>query len=281
LSTLRLPDDICDTVARALAEDIGSGDLTASLIDPSATLHAQLRVREDAVLCGAAWFDEVFRQLDPAVSIDWRYRDGDDLPADVMVCLLAGPAPAILTGERTAINFLQTLSGTATTARNCAAATAGTGARVVDTRKTIPGLRLAQKYAVRCGGAHNHRIGLHDAILIKENHIAAAGGIEGAVAEARRRYPTVPVEVEVESLEQLIVALGTATQRVMLDNFTLPELRSAVALRDAATRRIELEASGGFDIGSLREAAETGVDFISVGALTKHLHAVDFSLRYR
>jgi nicotinate-nucleotide pyrophosphorylase (carboxylating) len=280
LSALRLPNDISDAVARALTEDIGSGDLTASLIDASTTLHAQLRVREDAVLCGAAWFNEVFRQLDPAVSIDWRYDDGDDLPTDVTVCLLSGPAPAILTGERTGINFLQTLSGTATAARHCADAIAGTGARVVDTRKTIPGLRLAQKYAVRCGGAHNHRIGLHDAILIKENHIAAAGGIENAIAEARRRYPQVSVEVEVESLEQLITALATATHRIMLDNFTLPELRSAVALRDAAPRRIELEASGGFELGALREVAETGVDFISVGAITKHLHAVDFSLRF-
>ncbi len=284
-STNPLPSDIGETVARALHEDLGPGDVTAALIAAEATARAAVHCREPATLCGTAWFDEVFRRIDRSIAVDWRARDGDDVPAETVVCELRGPARGILTGERTALNFLQTLSGTATTARRYAAAVAGTRARVLDTRKTLPGLRTAQKYAVRCGGASNHRQGLFDAVLIKENHVAAAGGIAPAVQRARDSVGGLMIEVEVETLEELRQALGTDADRIMLDDFTLEDMRRAVALRDAAcsggsAKRPELEASGSVGLERLRTVAETGVDFVSVGALTKHLRAIDYSMRF-
>lgn len=264
-------------VGAALAEDVGAGDLTAALVPAGARVSARLICREDAVLCGQAWAREVYAQLGGAVDLDWHAADGAALDAGQAVCTLRGPARALLTGERCAINFLQTLSGTATAARTYVQAVAGTGARILDTRKTLPGLRLAQKYAVCCGGGHNHRRGLYDGILIKENHIAAAGGVAGAVRAALAQAPPgVMVEVEVEDLAQLDAALAAGATLILLDNFDLAGLRAAVA-RTAG--RARLEASGGVDLDTVRAIAQTGVDFISVGALTKHLRAVDFSLR--
>lgn len=279
---MSLPPGIAETVKAALAEDVGSGDLTADLVDPSAAAKASVVVREDAVLCGQAWFDEVYRQLDPRVSLSWRFRDGDDVTRDTVVCELAGPARALLTGERTALNFLQTLSGTATAARAATRLVAGTQATILDTRKTVPGLRLAQKYAVRCGGANNHRIGLFDAVLIKENHVTAAGGVAAAVAAARRAHPRAMVEVEVETLAELDEALATQADRIMLDDFSLDDIREAVRRRDAhpATPRKQLEVSGSVGTDALKALAATGVDFISMGALTKHVRAIDFSMRF-
>jgi nicotinate-nucleotide pyrophosphorylase (carboxylating) len=277
-----LPTDIAGAVERALAEDIGAGDLTAALIDPATQAGAHVVVKESATLCGTAWFDEVFRRLDRSVAVEWRFADGDVLPANAVVCGLRGPARSLLSGERTALNFLQTLSGTATAARRYSEMLAGTTCRLLDTRKTVPGLRLAQKYAVRCGGGTNHRIGLFDGVLIKENHIAAAGSVTAAVRAARRMTPAVLIEVEVENLEQLDEALDTDADRIMLDDFSPEDLRRAVAARDArAGSRKSLEASGGIELEALRAIAETGVDFISVGAVTKHVRAVDFSLRFR
>ncbi len=270
-----------DRVRDAIAEDLGSGDLTAALVPEDQTADAYIVVREDAILCGQFWVDEVFRQIDPAVSIDWCAADGDRLQAGDRVCELHGPARGLLTGERTALNFLQALSGTATITRRHVDAVSGTGVTLLDTRKTVPGLRLAQKYAVRCGGASNHRIGLFDAILIKENHIAAAGSIAAAVDAATGS--DVLIEVEVENLDQLREALQTPAQRVLLDNFPLDQLREAVRLRDSWTGSdpvTQLEASGGITLDSIRAVAETGVDFISVGALTKDVHAVDLSMRF-
>lgn len=273
-----LPTDIDDDVRRALAEDVGSGDLTAQLV-PDTTAHAELLCREDAVLCGTAWFDAAFRQLSPDVRSTWLAHDGEQVAADTVICRLQGPARALLTGERCALNFLQTLSGTATIAARYAAAVRGTRAKVLDTRKTIPGLRRAQKYAVACGGGHNHRMGLYDAVLIKENHIAAAGSVTEALARARAAVAAhIPVEIEVESLEQLREALTAGATRILLDNFSLDGLRAAV--REAAGRAA-LEASGGVTLDNIRALAETGVDYISVGSLTKHLRAVDLSLRFR
>lgn len=281
MDTLSLPDDISAVVSAALAEDVGGGDLTASLIAPATLARAHVVVREPATLCGTAWFDEVFRQLDPGVAVRWRAADGAQLQPDSAVCELAGRARSIVTGERTALNFLQTLSGTATVAHELTSIVAGTAARVLDTRKTLPLLRRAQKYAVRCGGAVNHRLGLFDAILIKENHIAAVGGLREAVAAARRAHPGVLVEVEVESLEQLEQALESEADRIMLDDFPLPAIREAVRLRSAHPgKRKELEISGSVNRETLRAYAETGVDFISVGALTKHVRAIDFSMRF-
>lgn len=267
-------------VEDALAEDVGAGDLTASLLPEAATARAIVITREAMVLAGRPWVDEVYRQLDPATRIDWQVADGDRLDAGATLCHLEGSARSLLTGERTALNFLQLLSGTATTAARYVETVAGTGTRILDTRKTIPGLRLAQKYAVRCGGGVNHRIGLFDAILIKENHILAAGGIGQAVREARSAHPQVPVEIEVESLDELRAALAARADRVLLDNFDLPELRQAVALNAAEGKPpAELEASGGVTLTGLRDIAETGVDYISVGALTKNVSAVDLSMR--
>jgi len=271
------PTYVSRTVATALQEDVGSGDLTAQLIPADRTADATVITREDAVLCGTAWFDEVFRQLDPRVRVNWSARDGDRIRADQQLCTLQGAARSLLTGERTALNFLQMLSATATVTRKHVDAVAGTKCRILDTRKTIPGLRVAQKYAVRCGGGTNHRIGLFDAILVKENHIAAAGSIASAVAAARRLNSRVLLEVEVENLTQLREALDARVDRVLLDNFSLDQMREAVQVTN---RRTELEASGNMSLEKLRAVAETGVDFISVGGLTKHVRAVDLSMRF-
>ncbi|MCW8873803.1 MAG: carboxylating nicotinate-nucleotide diphosphorylase [Xanthomonadales bacterium] len=268
---------VADDVARALREDVGDGDRTANLIPADTELDTRVISREAAVLCGRPWFEETFRQLDPAVRLHWQASDGELIRRDQEVCRLHGPARATLSGERTALNFLQTLSGTATQARRYAEAVAGTGAIILDTRKTLPGLRLAQKYAVRCGGAQNHRIGLFDAILVKENHISAAGSITAAVGQALRLYPGLLLEVEVENIEQLEEALRAGAQRVLLDNFSLNGLKAAV---EQYKGRIELEASGGIDLESVRAVAETGVDFISTGAITKSVQATDFSMRF-
>jgi nicotinate-nucleotide pyrophosphorylase (carboxylating) len=266
------------TVALALAEDVGAGDLTAALIPEDARAEATVISRETAVLCGAAWFDAVFRQLDPRVAIDWRAADGDRIEPNQVLCTLRGPARPLLTGERTALNFLQMLSGTATLARRFADTVAGTGATILDTRKTLPGLRLAQKYAVRCGGCQNHRIGLFDAVLIKENHIMAAGSITNAIAAARRLHPGVTVEVEVENLAELEEALAARPDIVMLDNFDLATMAEAVRI---AGGRVKLEASGNVSFDTVRQIAETGVDYISIGGLTKDVRAVDLSMRFR
>ncbi|HHW76120.1 MAG TPA: carboxylating nicotinate-nucleotide diphosphorylase [Xanthomonadaceae bacterium] len=266
------------TVALALAEDVGGGDLTAALIPETAQAEATVISREDAVLCGTAWFDAVFRQLDPRVSIDWQATDGERVQPGQPLCTLRGPARALLTGERTALNFLQALSSTATLARRFADTVAGTGAVILDTRKTLPGLRLAQKYAVRCGGCRNHRIGLFDAVLIKENHIMAAGSIRNAIAAARRLHPGVTVEVEVENLAELEEALAARPDIVMLDNFDLAALVEAVRI---TARRVKLEASGNVNFDTVRKIAETGVDYISIGGLTKDVRAIDLSMRFR
>ncbi|MCU0766690.1 MAG: carboxylating nicotinate-nucleotide diphosphorylase [Gammaproteobacteria bacterium] len=270
-------DAIAAQVRAALAEDVGSGDRTAALVPASAVADAAIVTREPAVLCGTAWVDEVFRQLDAGVAVAWLRADGDALAAGDVVCRLRGPARALLTGERTALNFLQTLCGTATLARRWAQAVAGTGTRVLDTRKTVPGLRLAQKYAVVCGGCHNHRVGLYDAVLIKENHIAAAGSVGAALAAASALAPDLEVEIEVETLDQLREALAAGARRVLLDNFALERLREAVALTGGRAR---LEASGGVTIDNVRAIAETGVDDVSVGALTKDVRAADLSMRF-
>lgn len=268
---------VAENVATALREDLGSGDLTAALIPADTRASATLISREAAVLCGRAWFDAVFAELDPAVEVIWEAGEGERIRPDQTLCRVQGPARAILTGERTAMNFLQTLSGTATLARRYADAVAGTPARVLDTRKTVPGLRVAQKYAVRIGGCHNHRLGLFDGILIKENHIAAAGSIEAAIRAALGSGARVPIEAEVENLEQLEAALRVGgVDILLLDNFSLDGLRRAVAV---TAGRAKLEASGNIGLENIRSVAETGVDYISVGALTKHVHAVDLSLR--
>lgn len=272
-----LPADLSDTVRRALQEDIGSGDLTAQLIDAEARAHGKVISREAAILCGREWFSEVFRQLDPHIQIQWSAGDGDGIQAGQTLCQLEGRARPLLTGERTALNFLQTLSATATAAHAYVQAIVGTPAAILDTRKTLPGLRTAQKYAVLCGGARNHRMGLYDGILIKENHIMAAGSIAAAVGAARRLSPGVPVEVEVENLDEVQEALAAGADILLLDNFTLDGLRQAVRL---TAGRARLEASGGIDMPQLRAIAETGVDFISVGSLTKHVKAVDLSMRF-
>jgi nicotinate-nucleotide pyrophosphorylase (carboxylating) len=274
-----LPDDLEDTVARALAEDVGSGDLTALLVPEGARCRARVITREAAVLCGRPWVDAVFRRLDPRLELRWHAADGDAIDPDQLLLEIEGSARPLLTGERTALNLLQTLSGTATAARRYATAIAGTNCTILDTRKTIPGLRLAQKYAVRCGGGRNHRIGLYDGILVKENHIAAAGGIAPAVRAAREIAPDVPVEVEVETLEELDEAFAADADMALLDEFTLVQLREAVRRNRARARPLKLEASGGIDFHNLRDTAETGVDFISIGAITKHVKAVDLSMR--
>ncbi len=264
-------------VRAALDEDVGSGDLTASLLPADQEARAELVTRESAVLCGTAWFETVFRLLDPAVRIHWEASDGQGIEPGQRLCVIEGRSHVLLTAERTAMNYLQTLSGTATLARRYADAVAGLPVRVLDTRKTLPGLRLQQKYAVRCGGCHNHRLGLFDAILIKENHILAAGSIPAALEAARTLHPGVPVEIEVESLEELEIALDAGASIVLLDNFALDDLRRAVAVTSG---RAQLEASGGISLETIRAIAETGVDRISVGALTKDVRAVDLSMRF-
>ena len=268
--------DLARVVDQSLAEDIGSGDLTAQLIDPTSTCSARVVVREAAVLCGCAWFERVYERLDPQVSVRWQAADGDRIVPGQLICTVSGSARSVNSGERTALNLLQTLSGTATIARRYADAVATTATVILDTRKTLPGLRTAQKYAVRCGGCANHRMGLHDAMLIKENHIAAAGGLRRAVDRARAANPHAPLEVEVETLEQLDDALALGVDMIMLDNFNLEAIREAVRRSRGAAR---LEVSGGVSFEDLGALAATGVDFISVGALTKNLYAADFSMR--
>lgn len=266
-----------EDVSRALAEDLGSGDVSAQLIDADQKLQTRLLVREDAVLCGAEWFVETFRQCDDSIQIQWLAKDGDRVSADNVLCQISGPARPLLTAERTALNFLQTLSGTATITAHYAELIKHTRCRVLDTRKTIPQLRFAQKYAVTCGGGLNHRIGLFDAYLIKENHLAACGSIAAAVSRGRALKPDLLLEVEVESLDELQQAIDAGVDRALLDNFSIEKTRQAVELNN---QRIQLEASGNITDQSLISIAETGVDFISIGALTKHLRAIDFSLRF-
>ena len=268
--------DIRRIVDQCLAEDIGNGDLTAQLIDAATICRARVVVREAAVLCGTAWFNRVYERLDPKVTVHWEAVDGDRIMPGQLICTINGPARSVNSGERMALNLLQTLSGTANIARQYADAVAATATVILDTRKTLPGLRSAQKYAVRCGGCANHRMGLHDAMLIKENHIAAAGGLRNAVTAARAAHADAPLELEVETLEQLDEALALGVTMIMLDNFELDAIRTAV---QRSRGKAQLEVSGGVAFEDLRELAATGVDFISVGALTKHLHAVDFSMR--
>jgi len=268
---------IDEDVRRALEEDVGPGDITAQLIPAGSIWKASVYSREHAVLCGRNWFDAVFRHLDDSVDIRWYTPDGENIAPHQVVCTLKGPARSLLTGERAALNFLQTLSGTATLAQRYARIVEDLGTRILDTRKTLPGLRRAQKYAVRTGGCHNHRMGLYDAFLIKENHIMAAGSIHDAVANAHALAPDMPVEVEVEDLDELKQALQAGADRIMLDNFSPGMLDKAVALNAGAA---ELEASGGISLDNLRQYAETGVDYISVGALTKDVRAIDLSMRF-
>ena len=268
------------SVRNALSEDIGRGDLTAALVPAGQRADATIITRDGAVICGQPWVKEVFRQLDPAITLDWRIGEGDNAIQSQTICELHGPARALLTGERTALNFLQTLSAVASATRVCVEAVAGTRARILDTRKTIPGLRLAQKYAVRIGGGTNHRMGLYDGILVKENHIMAAGGISAAVRQAREHGDGVLLEVEVETIGQASEAMAAGADRLLLDNFSIAQMGEAVALRDRQSPAIALEASGGISFNNLRAVAETGVDFISIGALTKNIRAVDLSMRF-
>lgn len=279
-------DGIRECVRLALREDMGDGDLTAQLVPADARATATVICREPAVLCGTAWFDEVFHQLDPALLVEWKCGDGQAVAADTLLCRLQGSARTILSGERTALNFLQTLSATATVARQYARAVGHTDCRILDTRKTIPGLRTAQKYATRCGGASNHRIGLFDGILIKENHIIACGGIEPAVAAAREQGAELTVEVEVENLEEMRAAVTAGADMLLLDNFSIADLRRAVELNRSHCAELgrepaRLEASGNITEAGLAEIAATGVDFISIGALTKHVRAIDLSMRFQ
>lgn len=276
LTLAELSGEIQANVRAALAEDVGSGDITAQLIPAERAASARIITREDATLAGTAWVDEVFRQVDPRVQVKWQVSDGEQVSADQTLFTLEGPARALLTGERSALNFLQLLSGTATRARHYANLVDGTGVKLLDTRKTLPGLRLAQKYAITCGGCHNHRIGLYDAFLIKENHIAACGGIAQAIAAAQRIAPGKPVEIEVEDLDELRQALDAGADIVMLDELSLDDMRIAVAL---TAGRAKLEASGGITESTLRTIAETGVDYISIGTLTKDVKALDLSMR--
>ena len=268
--------DINPIVKLALDEDIGSGDITAALVPSRDTAHASVITREAGVLCGTQFVDAVFYAVDPGVSVEWKKTDGDRLAPNDVLFTLAGNARSILTGERAALNFLQMLSGTASYSASLVSLVKGTNAKLLDTRKTIPGFRNAQKYAVTCGGCFNHRIGLFDAFLIKENHIAACGGIRQAIEQARQSAPGKPIEIEVENLQELEQALTAKADRVMLDNFTLDDMRRAVAMTKGEA---ELEASGNVTEATLRGIAETGVDFISIGALTKVVMPLDLSLR--
>ena len=268
-------------VADALAEDVGSGDLTASLVPETSNASASIFARENAVMAGRPWVDEVYAQLDPDIRIEWQQDDGDRIDENTVLCEIEGPARSVLTGERTALNFLQTLSATATATACYVAALQGTDTRVLDTRKTVPGLRLAQKYAVRCGGGVNHRIGLFDAILIKENHILSAGSISNAINAALESAADVMIEIEVESLDELREALEAGAKRLLLDNFSIDDLRAAVDInRETGAPLAELEASGGLTLDQLRQVAETGVDYISVGAISKNIRAIDLSMRF-
>ncbi len=276
MDQLALPTDISETVQRALQEDIGSGDITSQLIPVDTQVQAQVISRESAILCGTAWFNEVFKQLDSQVQVTWFVQDGEAIQPRQRLCQLSGTARVLLTGERTALNFLQLLSGTATVAQSYVTAIKGTRTRILDTRKTLPGLRRAQKYAVRCGGGKNHRLGLYDAFLIKENHILAAGSITQAVMTARHHTPPLLIEVEIEKLEQITEALQAGADILLLDNFNLNQLHEAVI---QVQGQAKLEASGGITLDTIRSIAETGVDYISVGAITKNVQATDLSMR--
>ena len=267
-------------VARTLEEDVGSGDLTASLIPADLEASANIITREPMTLAGAPWVNAIYRRLHPGVTVDWQLEDGATAAPDDTLCTLLGPARALLTGERAALNILQTLSATASETARYVRAVENTSCRILDTRKTLPGLRLAQKYAVRCGGGTNHRIGLYDAILIKENHIASAGSIEAAVQAAQREHPGIGIEVEVESLEELKRAQAAGAERILLDNFTLRDIREAVRLNRSLNPPAALEASGNVTLENVTALAETGVDFISIGALTKNVRATDLSMRF-
>jgi nicotinate-nucleotide pyrophosphorylase (carboxylating) len=270
-----LDEELLQTVRIALVEDIGSGDITATLVPPHQTAQATVISREPAIVCGMAWFNAVFAELDHRIEIDWQVRDGDAVHHDQPLCRLSGPARPILSGERTALNFLQTLSATATLSHRYAEAVADLPVRILDTRKTIPGLRHAQKYAVRIGGCDNHRSGLYDAVLIKENHISASGSINSAVTQARADNPGMLIEIEVENESQLQQALGAGADRLLLDNYSIAELMAAVK---TVAGRAKLEASGGITLDNVRETALTGVDYISTGNLTKNIKAVDLSM---
>ena len=272
---------IREDVRSALAEDIGSGDLSAVLVPETQRARARVLLRHDAVICGQPWFNEVLQQLDATIDVTWLVEEGEFAHADTYLCEVTGAAREILSGERSALNFLQTLSATATAAREFSSAVADTGTTILDTRKTLPGLRLAQKYAARMGGASNHRLGLHDAIMIKENHIIAGGGIRESVAAAIAHSPDVMIVVEVETLDETKQALQTPVQRLLLDDFSLSDMREAVQLRNTMAPDIQLEASGGVTIDSVQDIAATGVDFISVGSITKHIRAIDLSMRFQ
>jgi nicotinate-nucleotide pyrophosphorylase (carboxylating) len=274
-----IPTDLTSQVAAALREDVGSRDVTAELVPPTQSVRGRVITREDAILCGRPWVEEAFRHLDPGIRLTWHAADGDRIVANSVIFEIAGPARAVLTGERTALNFMQLLSATATAARRFVDAVAGTGCIILDTRKTLPGLRTAQKYAVRCGGAQNHRMGLYDMVLIKENHIAAAGSLSGAIAAARREAPALPVEVEVESLAEFAEALAARPDIILLDEFTRADMTQAVAINRGSGRPVKIEASGSVSLETVRDIATTGVDYISVGSITKHVRAVDLSMR--
>jgi nicotinate-nucleotide pyrophosphorylase (carboxylating) len=274
-----LPSDLAQQVTTALAEDIGSGDVTAALVPADRRVTGTVISREPAILCGRPWVTEVFRQLDPSVQLTWTADDGDRIAANQTLFEIAGPARPVLTGERAALNFLQLLSGTATATRRYVEAIAGTASAILDTRKTLPGLRTAQKYAVLCGGAQNLRIGLFDQVLIKENHIAAAGSLTDAIRAARGAAGATKVEVEVETLQEFAEALQAAPDIIMLDEFSLSDMRAAVALNRASAHSVKIEASGRVTLETVRAVADTGVDYISVGSITKHVRAVDLSMR--
>ena len=275
-----IPKDLGDQVAAALREDVGTGDVTARLVPDKQLARGRVITREEAVVCGQPWVDETFRRLDPSIQIRWHASDGDRVRANQVVFEIHGPARAVLTGERTSLNFLQMLSGVATQTRAFVDAVAGTGCTIIDTRKTLPGLRTAQKYAVRCGGAQNHRIGLFDMVLIKENHIAAAGSIASAIAAGKRASSGLKIEVEVESLAGLDEALSAGPDIVLLDNFNNADMAKAVKTTRARTTTVKLEASGNVTLDTVRSIADSGVDYISVGSLTKHVHATDLSMRF-
>lgn len=272
-----VPGNISEVVALALAEDIGSGDVTAELIAADTRSEARIISRENAVLCGVAWANEAFKQVDAQIQVDWQHQDGDQVAVDGVLCTLSGPARGMLTAERVALNFLQTLSATATATRNYVNLIAHTRCKILDTRKTLPGLRAAQKYAVLCGGGANHRIGLYDRVLVKENHIMAAGSIQAAITQARTLHPGILVEVETETLDEFREASAAAADIIMLDDYDLDTMREAVRLNAG---RIPLEASGGVDKQTVVGIAETGVDYISIGEITKHVQAVDLSMRF-
>jgi nicotinate-nucleotide pyrophosphorylase (carboxylating) len=274
-----LPRDVGSQVQAAIREDVGTGDVTAGFVPPNQIAHGRVITRETAVMCGRGWVEEVFRQIDSGVRLRWHASDAERVSPAQNLFDIEGNARSILTGERTALNFLQLLSGVATEAHRYVEAVAGTGCTILDTRKTLPGLRTAQKYAVVCGGAANHRMGLYDMVLVKENHITAAGTLTRAVESARRQVPGLKVEVEVETMKQLEEAIIARPDIIMLDNFTLEDMRKAVAFNKERGRHAKLEASGNVSLENVRQIAETGVEFVSVGGITKHVRAIDLSMR--